>query len=245
MNRLERADGGNLAELLRQAMANWQSDLWTALPGIVQSYDPTKQTCTVQPGIHLVRYPRDGSDPVPLEFPVLLDVPVVFPGGGGYSLTFPLAKGDEVLVVFASRGMDAWWYYGTANQKSQPQTELRMHDLSDGFAIVGPRSRPRVLSPNPSSNTVQIRSDDGAAYVEVSTPSPGNHNINIVTNGTTTVKAPVINLQNAGSALKKLVKDTFITLFNGHTHNVTAVGAPTGVPIQQSTTDTTTVVNAE
>jgi hypothetical protein len=45
--------------------------------------------------------------------------------------------------------------------------EFRMHDLSDGFAFVGPRSTPRVLS-GVSTTATQLRSDDGATMVEVS-----------------------------------------------------------------------------
>jgi hypothetical protein len=249
MNRLERAEKTNQAEVLRQVLTNWQAGIWTALPATVQSYNAAAQTCSVQPTIQLVRYPRAGGNPIPLDFPVIPDVPVVFPGGGGYSLTFPIAAGDEVLLVFASRCIDAWWKLGTSTSKSQPQTESRMHDLSDAFAIVGPRNQTRMLNPSPAGSSVQLRSDDGQAIIEVA----ANHvinittqgNVNVTSQGTATVKAPTINLQNAGSALKKLVKDTFITLFNAHVHTSAVAGNPTSVPILPSTTDVTTVVNAE
>lgn len=249
MNRLERTEQDNQAELLRQVLSNWQAGIWTALPGTVQSYNANEQTCTVQPTIQLVRYPRSGGDPIPLDFPVIPDVPVIFPGGGGYTLTFPVAKGDEVLLVFASRCIDAWWKLGTGSGKSQPQTEPRMHDLSDAFAIFGPRNQTRMLNPAPTGSSTQLRSDDGNAIIEIAS----NHvininaqgNVNVISQGTATVKAPTINLQNSGAALKKLVKDTFIALFNVHVHTSAAPGSPTSQPTVLSSTDVTTVVNGE
>ena len=48
----------------------------------------------------------------------------------------------------------------------QPPSEARNHDLSDGFALVGLRSRPRWLQ-NISTESLQIRSDDGATCIDV------------------------------------------------------------------------------
>jgi hypothetical protein len=90
----------------------------------------------------------------------LVNVPVVFPGGGGFALTFPLKAGDEALVVFSSRCIDYWWVSGKISQ----QAELRMHSLSDGFAIVGPKSVPNVLSSIDTAN-VQLRSNDGLTTI--------------------------------------------------------------------------------
>ena len=59
--------------------------------------------------------------------------------------------------------MDAWWQSGGV----QNQVERRRHDLSDGFAIVGFRSQPDVVT-NYSSSTAQMRNRAGDAYVEIS-----------------------------------------------------------------------------
>jgi hypothetical protein len=243
------------------AMTSHQSELWTAMPASVVSYDPATQTCVAQVMIKLSRQLQqpivdaNGQNvySVLVDIPPLQDVPVLFPSGGGYTMTFPIQQGDEVLVVFSSRCMDAWWEYGKdqdakGNVTGRPQMELRMHDLSDGFAILQPRSQVRMLSPAPSGSSMQLRSDDGQAIIEIA----ANHvinitcaNANVTATNTATVKAPVINLQNAGASLKKLVKDTFVTLFNAHVHSNGNGGANTGVPTALSSTDVTTVVNAE
>lgn len=159
---------------LKTALSGWQRGIWTALPGIVIDFDPTDCTATVQPAINAVILQQDPStgaqSTASVTLPVLPKVPVVFQGGGGYSLTFPIVKGDEVLVVFASRCIDAWWQSGGV----QNPIEQRAHDLTDGIAIAGLRSVPRVPG-SISTSSVQLRADDGSSYVEMA--SGGNVNI--------------------------------------------------------------------
>lgn len=177
MDRRERI--GDPEEMMRMAFDGVQSALWTAMPGIVQSFDAAAMTCTVQPAISaLVR--NEAGEVSELALPLLLDCPVVFPGGGGCTLTFPIKEGDECLVVFGARCIDSWWQLGDV----QGQAELRMHDLSDGFVLPGVRSQPRAFDVD--IDTAQLRSDDGEAYVSV---NPDTHEISATTSGDITANA--------------------------------------------------------
>ena len=49
------------------------------------------------------RYLHEDGESV--KFPYLQDVPVVLPSGGGASITFPVAVGDTVLVVFCKQSI--------------------------------------------------------------------------------------------------------------------------------------------
>lgn len=169
--------------VLITALTGWQSNMWTALPGIIESFDPVKLTCIVQPSIQAVRRSADNVISN-ITLPLLLDCPVVFPMGGGFTLTMPLAAGDECLVVFASRCIDAAWQSGGV----QPQAEYRMHDLSDGFVVPGWRSQPRQLS-GVSTTSAQLRSDDGATFVEVAVDR-----VNVVAPAQVNVTAPLVNI---------------------------------------------------
>lgn len=234
MHRLER-DPGNLTELLLQFGRTLQSELWTALPGRINSYDPASQTGEIEVTLTVPTFDVAGTR-TEHEIPLLLDVPIFFPNGGGYTLTFPVVKGDECLVVFSSRCIDQWWDKGGV----QPQHELRMHDLSDGFAFVGFRSKPKVLSPAPSTAGVELRADDGATKLSIE--------------GTTvTVMAAIVNVDAAavnlsdGASLKALVDESFITLFNSHTHAYApgpGTPVPTAPPLVPSTVNVTTKVKA-
>lgn len=179
MLQTERIDDPQLA--LRTALAGHQAAIWTALPGIIESFDADAITAVVQPAIKGQLRAKDGSTSQ-ITLPLLLDVPVVFPRGGGCALTFPLAKDDECLVVFASRCIDGWWTSGGI----QAQAEFRMHDLSDGFAIPGPWSQATKIA-NISTTSTQFRSDDGSTYVDL---NPTSQKIKIVAPGGFEVDAP-------------------------------------------------------
>ena len=60
--------------------------------------------------------------------------------------------GDECLVIFSERCIDAWWALGGV----QPLAELRAHDYSDGFAILGVRSRARPMQALPPIDGVGL-----------------------------------------------------------------------------------------
>jgi hypothetical protein len=179
MRREERLDDPE--EALRLAMENQQAGMWTALPGIVTAVDLAAQTCSVQPAIQgVVRSPNETSANVNL--PLLVDVPICWPRGGGFAITFPIKAGDEVLVVFASRCIDSWWQQGGVGA----QAEARMHDLSDGFAILAPTSQPRKLA-NVSTDNLEIRLDDGSAVIQLAADgvvyvnAPGGFNVSAPT----------------------------------------------------------------
>ncbi len=163
-------------EQQKQALNGRLAQVWTAIPGIIQSYNAAQQTVVVQPAIRAVLFDIAGN-PTNVALPLLLDCPAQFPAGGGFSLTFPVKAGDECLVVFASRCIDAWWQSGGV----QNQAVLRMHDLSDGFAVLGFRSVPRVLA-SVSTSSTQLRTDDGSTFVEVGA-------------GEITIRAAQINLE--------------------------------------------------
>lgn len=164
------------------------SMLRVSLPGIIESFEPIACTCTVQPALKGQTADELGnmkSSPLPL----LVDVSVVFPRGGGCTITFPVKAGDECLVVFSDRCIDFWWQSGGVQETVDP----RQHDLSDAFAIVGPQSQANVIS-NISSTTLQMRTDDGAAYIEL---DPNSHAINLVAPGGVNVTTPLAKFSQA------------------------------------------------
>lgn len=186
--------------MMRAALQGWQAGLWTAIPGYVTEFDAAKQTVSVQPTI-MGRFADEVGKLSWIKMPLLVDCPVMWPSGGGYSLTFPVKPDDEVLVVFSSRCIDAWWQSGGI----QVQAELRMHDLSDGFAFFSPRSQPKMLS-DVASDGVVLRNDSGSATIkidddaDISVITDGNVNVNsqkeiiAVANTKITAQAPNIEL---------------------------------------------------
>lgn len=178
-------------------MDGLKSGLWTSMPGIIQSFNAGAVTATVQIAIKGIVHTPDGNAQF-VNMPLLVDVPVHFPRGGGCTLTFPVARGDECLVVFAARCVDGWWQSGGI----QPPMEPRIHDLSDGFAFVGFFSQATKIS-GISTSTAQLRSNDGSTYVEV---DPAGKIVNCVAPGGMKLTTPTVTItgtiavQNTGSA---------------------------------------------
>lgn len=90
---------GDLAETFKSERETTKNQIRVALPGIVQSFAPDAVTAVVQPAIRYVEIDNDGNR-ITKNYPLLVDVPVVFPRGGGCTLTFPVKAGDECLVIF-------------------------------------------------------------------------------------------------------------------------------------------------
>jgi hypothetical protein len=178
---LQRERFDDVEEALRLTLDGYAVGLWTALPGIVQSYDPVKGTCSVLPAIKGQQRNPNGTISF-VNLPPLGEVPVIYLGGGGFVATFPIQQGDEALVIFSSRCIDGWFQNGGV----QNPARSRIHSMSDGFAIVGPRSLAKSI-PNVSTSTVQLRSLDGSTFFELA----GGQIANIVAPGGLNIKANV------------------------------------------------------
>jgi protein gp138 len=196
MDQRERYD--EPTELYRVAGQSLQSRIWTAIPCVVKQFPAASGLGTMildaQPTINgLARLPNSQA-PTPIQMPVLLDCPILWMGGGGVTSTFPIKAGDECLVIFASRCIDAWWKHGftpgqngNANPAMNPP-DLRMHNLSDGFALVGLRSLPNSFAVD-TANACLI-SDDGASFIKL---NPTTQAVNITAPGGITANGVTID----------------------------------------------------
>jgi hypothetical protein len=209
-------------------MSALQAGLWTALPCIVQNF--YGQKVDAQPAINGIKRAKDGTTSS-IQLPLLLDCPVLWQGGGGMTATFPIEKDDECLVIIASRCIDQWYEKGGV----QDSPELRMHDLSDGFALVGLRSVPRAFTV--STTAARITSDDGSFYWEM---NPSTKAIKAVASGGINLNGATIdssgNIATPGNVHSQgtVTGDTDVVAAGksgkGHTHTSASPGSPTSPP---------------
>ena len=122
----------SLGELLNYVLGIGAARIHVALPARVESYDSVKQVVSVQPLTKEVSQDESGS-PLVESLPIVNNVPVVFPGAGGYQLRFPVTVGDEVLLIFTDRSIDQWKSQGG----EVDPIDLRRHNLTDAIAIPG------------------------------------------------------------------------------------------------------------
>lgn len=113
-------------EAIEVALNSVQSRMRTAIPAKVVSY---RATPTPVVSVMPVVMDETGGKPARVD-----EVPVVFPQGGGYTFTWPLKPGDDVMLLVSDRPIDRWQVTGSV----APKGHGRMHSLTDAVAFPGP-----------------------------------------------------------------------------------------------------------
>lgn len=107
----------------------------TAIPARVESFDRVRKTVSAQPLIPVTFKDESGARQV-ANLPIIASVPVLYGGGGGCKIQFPLAKGDTVLLIVAQASLDKWFTTGRIVDPVDP----RRHALTDAIALPGLQS---------------------------------------------------------------------------------------------------------
>lgn len=130
-----------LYNTILQALDSTLANVHTATIGKIVKVN--EKTVDIKPVFNRVVQGRS------IELPVFTEVPPMFLYGGGNYDAFPVAIGDYALLVFCERCTDGWF----AGSDFIAPLELRMHDYSDGFALVGLKPAASLI-PIPSERTM-------------------------------------------------------------------------------------------
>ena len=114
-----------LTDIIADAIGEALSNLHTATIAKVTAVQ--EKTISVQPVINRV---VDGKS---IQLPQFTKVPPLFLQGGGSYTAHPITVGDYCLLILTERCFDRWY----SGSDFQDPAEFRMHDYSDGIAIVG------------------------------------------------------------------------------------------------------------
>jgi len=183
-------------ETIKHAVSALLSAVHTAIPGYVVSYNAELRKATVQP--YLKRNTEDGEE----RLPAITNVPIIFPGGGGGTLTFPITTGDTVLILFSERSLDNWL---TSGREGTPG-DVRKFDLIDAIAIPGLQD---------FKNAVAADSGDVVLY-------HGGSKVAIDSSG---------NVEIGAGSFQALVNKAGMDQYNDHDHPYGS-GGTTGKPNQ-------------
>jgi phage baseplate assembly protein gpV len=231
---------------IRKLIDDRAAEMNVAMPAIIRSFDAAKQTVKADIAIKKL----DGT-----TFTQLVDVPIMIPTCAGFSLTLPIVAGDECLVVFADRCIDNWHTRGGV----QDQAEHRLHNVGDGFAIIGVNSTPRFISAY-NTTDAELRNGAGDQYVrlkagkDIEITTPTNVTVNcvdaaincdtatITADTSVTIDTPATDITgtldvgglckfNGGFESTGVAKNDGKNIGDDHTHGgVMPGGASTGVP---------------
>jgi hypothetical protein len=211
----------SISEAINALIERIGQDLNVSLPGTIEDYDHENQLASVKPSLKRPLRSEDGEDVEAESLPVIPNVPVVQPSGGGYFVHFPLKKGDPVTLIISDRSLDRWKERGGEVDPGFTHT----HELTDALAFPGGRSKPDALTGTHADHLVIGHEDDASRRIVID-----GSLIKLSENATNFV------------ALANLVKSEIQALRNwaaGHTHTSmdTFVGSgtlttnPTSSPI--------------
>lgn len=140
-------------ELLQLAVETRLFEVHTSMPGQVVAVhsdaSSKRQYCDVRPCLRRC-LEADEASAVPFveeELPVIPRVPIGYPQGGGWFVSYPLQPGDFVTLVFSERSIDRWIATAKkARQQSISTGDVGTHTLDGAIALpVGPAPAGELL----------------------------------------------------------------------------------------------------
>src|SRR5690554_1660733 len=188
----------SLESLLRQYITNSINSVFTSMPARIERVvSLPEQRVDVQLLVDRVR--PEGET---LKHPVVLNVPIVFPGSKSSQLTFPVVPGDIVLCVFSQRSLDR---FKLGAETNHTPTDFRKYSRADAMAIPGlfpfnqARNNPNKRSlPHDPSDTVLVHNIGTSQEAEVRLKQSGDVEVNAPGN-TVTINCQTANINASGS----------------------------------------------
>lgn len=163
--------------------------LYTSLPAVITKVGKKGNSTVVNAQPLINRVSQEGY----ADFePIIEDVPVQWPQGGGFRITCPLEVGDNVMLHFTMRG--AMEVKNSDGKKPVTSLNKRLHSLPDAFAV------PTTLT---YSSGKEIDSDAlsvGSDSMEIRITKEGSIEL------------------GKDAAEHVMLGDAFITKFLAHTH---------------------------
>lgn len=182
MNKNPEKDYSNLTDAMQFVFNQMMKNIYVSIPGIIETYNQSTKRCRVKPAINIRL--TNGDTDLPAS---IINVPVVWPSGGGFSLLSPLPAGSPVEIQFSQRGITKF-----KETFSQEDPGNGMFDKEDAYVIPGYGA----LSVTPATaGGISLQAEDGSNYIYVE-----NGAIKIKSTGPVTVEAATdINITASSS----------------------------------------------
>lgn len=148
-----------LTDYVKEYVDYYFTQVHTSFPGVVTEYDAKTRRATVQPSLK-----RRAGNKEYIDFPLLIDVPVQFPGTKKWAIHFPLEKGDEVAVYFSERAIEAWKDVG---QDGIEDPDPRRFDLCDAYCVPGLQPQEFIAAEEQGLQIIHKDSFDGEFISQV------------------------------------------------------------------------------
>jgi len=180
LNKNPEKDYSNFTDAIQFIFEQMMKNIYVAIPGIIETYNPMTKRCRVKPAINIRLTNGDTDAPSSI-----INVPVVWPSGGGFSLLSPLPAGSPVSIHFSQRGITKF-----KETFSQEDPGNGMFDKEDAYVIPGYGA----LSVTPATATgMSMQSEDGTNYIYVENGAIKINStgpINAISSASITIESP-------------------------------------------------------
>ena len=211
-------------DMLQQFRRTIMSSLRVCLPGTVSGVDLGNCTVDVTVGVMQNVAAQGFSRGQDFQYPQLIGCPAITLQGGGVGAVMPVKVGDECLVLFSDRCISNWIMTGEAT----PLPDLRMHDINDGFVLVGLNSLANLLATPLADNeggVCETQNPDGALVAVNSATG-----LVSIRNGSQNLSTTLSNLVTAVNNLI-VVLNTLTTTGGPTTQTISAASVAALVPV--------------
>lgn len=154
--------------------------IFTCLPATINSYDSSTKRATVKIALKIVK--TNGDE---LTYPIITDVPIIFPATASYSIYFPLAEGDPILLMFSQRGLND---FKKTYEESSP-TVGSFFSIVDAVGIVG---FGQLTNSPVITDGISIQDANGNNYITLNDTTIDIKSTNINLTGVVTVNGNII-----------------------------------------------------
>jgi len=206
-------DPNDLIEILNRAINYHLQEINICLPAQIVDFDHSTLKASVK-----VMIKRKIDTETSIEYPTFTNVPVQFPSGGGFQISFPLKNGDKGRIIVFQSSIDN---YISGNGGIVDPKDQRRFSLNDIAFIPGVNPYSQAISADPEKLIIQNKEKTGF----ISMTSGGK--IEIESTGEMEIKANVTidgNLTVTGNATIDNIS------FNSHLHSGVQTGASNSGP---------------
>lgn len=202
-------------DIVKLIIESYMQTVHIDIPGTIESYDASLKKASVKPS---VKFKVNNEL---LSYPVIENVPVIFPTTRNFRFVFPLERGDGCLILFSERSLERWL---SSNGEEVEPGDNRKNSLSDAICIPGLFPFGNPGKPGDSTDVI-IESDNTDIKV---------NGINIELNGNTKRFVTYAELNTALQLLVASINTTFATKLNG-------AGSPGTLTLNISAAETQTI----
>ena len=158
--------GYKIVDLVKQLIREALADIHTQQPAQIVSYDPDKNTCSVQPCLNRLRT-NDANSPF-VQLPQIDDVPVKMQGSGKTFLSVAPQVGSYGALYISERSLSEWLVNGgIVDPRNTRKFKIDSGWFDPGLYPLAEDGDNGLISPAIKTDRIELRTRTGKTSVAV------------------------------------------------------------------------------